>query len=225
MLLPRVAGRVSGVVSRVRARGAARQLSCRVGDRDLHAGAFGIPVAAQHAGPSRWRREAPCERRAQAREIPARAVARRGSPELRLDLKAGGSGPWAPGPAARGIWVVPACAAPAGPSPGGLAWSLRRGPPPAVPAAAVPGFSAMAAPGGLPLKSRDRRRRMPVGTWSKLQPHARNQAALRLTMFGLFAEPSSPHARDRQREQPTWRHGQVRVGLWPFSVTVDLGKD
>ena len=69
-----------------------------------------------------------------------------------------------------------------------------------------------AAPSGLPLKSRDRRRRMPVGTCSKLQPHARNQAALRL-MFGLFAEPSSPHARDRQREQPTWRRDQVRVGL------------
>ena len=36
---------------------------------------------------------------------------------------------------------------------------------------------------------------------------------------------SSPHARYRQREQPTWRHGQVRVGLWPLSVTADLGRD
>ncbi len=108
-------------------------------------------------------------------------------------LEGGGSaGPRAPGPAARGIWAVPAYAAPAGP-----AGTVLHGrcdadrAPPAVPAAAVPGFNAMAAPSGLPLKSWDRRMpvTVPVGTCLKLQLHARNQAALGL-MFGLFAEPA-----------------------------------
>ncbi len=117
-------------------------------------------MAVQHAEPPRWRRDASCGRR--AREISARAAARRGSPELCFNLKAGGSGPRAPGPAARGIWAVPAAnaARPAasGPSPGGLAWSLRRGPGAAgCPGGRCAGFSAMAAPRGLPLKSRDRR--------------------------------------------------------------------
>jgi hypothetical protein len=213
---PRVAGQVSGVVSRIRARGAARQLACRVqvGDRDLHAGTFGIPVAAQHAEPSRLRRGASCGRR--AREISARAAARGGSP--------GGAGRGRR--AACGKHLGRARLRSAGWSKSGRSCMVAATRTGRVRLSRRPLSRGSAAPSGLPLKSRDRRRRMPVarGTCSKLQPHARNQAALRL-MFGLFAEPSSPHARDRQREQPTWRHGQVRVGLWPFSATVDLGKD
>ena len=194
-------------------------LSRSIGDRDhALAGAFGIPVAVRHAGPSRLRREASCGRR--AREISALAAARRGNRELRFILKAReapGRGRPAPPREASGPCPLTQRRLVHGRCDADLA-------PPAVPVAAVPGFSAMAAaPSGLTLKSRDRRRRMPVGTCSKLQPHARHQAALGLTMFGLFAEPSSPHARDRQGEQPTWRHGQVRVGLWPFGATVDLG--
>jgi hypothetical protein len=147
------------------------------------------------------------------------------------------AGPRAPGPAARGIWAVPAYAAPAR---AGSAGAVLHGrcdadrAPPAVPAAAVPGFSATAAPSGLTLKSRDRRMPVPVGTCLKLQPHARNQAALGL-MFGLFAEPaplmpetgreSSPPGvtvrseSDYGRSVLRWTWGRTKAAVGPSDLT------
>ncbi len=161
----------------------------------------------------------------------------KGQPRASPHLEGGGSaGPRAPGPAARGIWAVPSYAAPAGPAGAVLHGRCDADrAPPAVPAAAVPGFSATAAPSGLTLKSRDRRMPVPVGTCSKLQPHARNQAALGLTMFGLFAEPaplmpdtgreSSPRGVTARSESGygrsvlRWTWGRTKAAVGPSDLT------
>jgi hypothetical protein len=171
------------VVSRVRVRGAARQLSCRVGDRDLHAQAR---LEYQRLFRTLSRPDGgvrPHAGGALAKNIGTGGSQKRQS-RASPQLEGGGSaGPRALGPAALGIWVVPTYSAPAGPSPGGLAWSLRRGP------------GAAGCPGGrCPGVQRDGRARRPQASPRVPGPPVAHASGYLYQIAAARKEPSCPQA-------------------------------